>query len=226
MNRETYLKELRKYLKRLPKDDYENAMEYFTEYFDDAGNDEEAIRELGSPREAASDLLAALLNQKTGDASSPTFSDASDARADGDGRRGRRFRAGDPVPEAKEKSSPLSILLIACLAICAAPIAAPLALAALVLLMCGVVVVLCAVLCIFIFSVCFVIAGAYSLVQGFAVASASVPAFLIISGSSLLAIGLGVLLFVAGIFFCKWLVIRLAKLIQRMLEKRRVKKDE
>ncbi len=224
MNRETYLKELRKYLKRLPKDDYENAMEYFTEYFDDAGNDEEAIRELGSPREAASDLLAALLNQKTGDASSSTFSDASDARADG--RRGRRFRAGDPVPEAKEKSSPLSILLIACLAICAAPIAAPLALAALVLLMCGVVVVLCAVLCIFIFSVCFVIAGAYSLVQGFAVASASVPAFLIISGSSLLAIGLGVLLFVAGIFFCKWLVIRLAKLIQRMLEKRRVKKDE
>lgn len=224
MNRETYLKELRKYLKRLPKDDYENAMEYFTEYFDDAGNDEEAIRELGSPREAASDLLAALLNQKTGDASSSTFSDASDARADG--RRGRRFRAGDPVPEAKEKSSPLSILLIACLAICAAPIAAPLALAALVLLVCGVVVVLCAVLCIFIFSVCFVIAGAYSLVQGFAVASASVPAFLIISGSSLLAIGLGVLLFVAGIFFCKWLVIRLAKLIQRMLEKRRVKKDE
>ena len=224
MNRETYLKELRKYLKRLPKDDYENAMEYFTEYFDDAGNDEEAIRELGSPREAASDLLAALLNQKTGDASSSTFSDASDARADG--RRGRRFRAGDPVPEAKEKSSPLSILLIACLAICAAPIAAPLALAALVLLMCGVVVVLCAVLCIFIFSVCFVIAGAYSLVQGFAVASASVPAFLITSGSSLLAIGLGVLLFVAGIFFCKWLVIRLAKLIQRMLEKRRVKKDE
>ena len=113
MNRETYLKELRKYLKRLPKDDYENAMEYFTEYFDDAGNDEEAIRELGSPREAASNLLAALLNQKTGDASSSTFSDASDARADGDGRRGRRFRAGDPVPEAKEKSSPLSILLIA-----------------------------------------------------------------------------------------------------------------
>ena len=67
---------MRKYLKRLPKDDYENAMEYFTEYFDDAGNDEEAIRELGSPREAASDLLAALLNQKTGDASSSTFSDA------------------------------------------------------------------------------------------------------------------------------------------------------
>ena len=142
MNRETYLKELRKYLKRLPKDDYENAMEYFTEYFDDAVNDEEAIRELGSPREAASDLLAALLNQKTGDASSSTFSDASDTKADGDGRRGRRFRAGDPVPEAKEKSSPLSILLIACLAICAAPIAAPLALAALVLLVCGVVVVL------------------------------------------------------------------------------------
>lgn len=67
MNREQYLKELRKYLKRLPKEDYENAMEYFTEYFDDVKNDDKAIRELGSPREAASELLAALLDQKARD---------------------------------------------------------------------------------------------------------------------------------------------------------------
>lgn len=38
MNREEYLNELKKYLRRLPKDDYENAIEYFTEYFEDAGS--------------------------------------------------------------------------------------------------------------------------------------------------------------------------------------------
>ena len=30
-----YLQQLQKYLKKLPKADYEDAMEYFTEYFED-----------------------------------------------------------------------------------------------------------------------------------------------------------------------------------------------
>lgn len=223
MNREQYLKELRRYLKRLPKDDYENAMEYFTEYFDDAGNDDEAIRELGSPREAASELLAALLDRKTGESSAEgTFSE----KASGNGREGRRYRRGDSIPERDGKNSPFSILLIVCLSILAAPIAAPLALAAFVLLLMGVVVILFAVFCVFVCSVSLVIAGVFSLVKGIAFAAASVPGFLVILGGSLLAIGLGVLLFIAGILFCKWLVMALARLIQRMLQKRRVKKDE
>ena len=32
-----YLKQLEKYLRKLPQSDYEDAMEYFTEYFADAG---------------------------------------------------------------------------------------------------------------------------------------------------------------------------------------------
>lgn len=31
-----YLNQLQKYLKKLPQSDYEDAMEYFTEYFADA----------------------------------------------------------------------------------------------------------------------------------------------------------------------------------------------
>ena len=58
MNRTEYLKQLDKYLKRLPAEDYQNAMEYFTEYFDEAGpeGEEQVIRELGTPKEAASEL--------------------------------------------------------------------------------------------------------------------------------------------------------------------------
>ena len=35
MNREEYLRELSKYLKKLPKKDYDDTMNYFEEYFDE-----------------------------------------------------------------------------------------------------------------------------------------------------------------------------------------------
>lgn len=62
MNQSEYLNQLRKYLKKLPKPDYENAMEYFTEYFEEVG-EQRAMGELGTPKEAASDILDNLLNQ-------------------------------------------------------------------------------------------------------------------------------------------------------------------
>ena len=48
-----YLKQLEKYLRKLPQSDYEDAMEYFTEYFADAGpeNEQAVIKELGTPKE-------------------------------------------------------------------------------------------------------------------------------------------------------------------------------
>ena len=33
LSREEYLNQLHKYLRKLPRQDYEDAMEYFTEYF-------------------------------------------------------------------------------------------------------------------------------------------------------------------------------------------------
>lgn len=65
MTRTDYLNQLNKYLKRLPQKDYEEAMEYFIQYFDEAGveNEEAVIKELGSPKEAASDILDAMLDE-------------------------------------------------------------------------------------------------------------------------------------------------------------------
>lgn len=64
-NKEAYLDELRRYLRKLPADDYENAMEYFIEYFEEAGpeNEAQAIRDLGTPKEAASEILQNLLHE-------------------------------------------------------------------------------------------------------------------------------------------------------------------
>ena len=51
MSREEYLNQLHKYLRKLPRQEYEDAMEYFTEYFQET--DEEGTAELmkgGRPR--------------------------------------------------------------------------------------------------------------------------------------------------------------------------------
>ena len=62
MTKTEYLKKLQKYLKRLPVSDYEDTMDYFREYFDEIDDDEidPPIEELGTPTEAASELLNQL----------------------------------------------------------------------------------------------------------------------------------------------------------------------
>ena len=66
MTSEEYLKQLEKYLRKLPQSDYEDAMEYFTEYFADAGpeNEQAVIKELGTPKQAAAELMRNLLDKK------------------------------------------------------------------------------------------------------------------------------------------------------------------
>lgn len=69
MNRAEYLNQLNKYLKKLPESDYKNAMEYFTEYFDEVG-EQRVIEELGTPKEAAVEILNNLLGQNIEDGQS------------------------------------------------------------------------------------------------------------------------------------------------------------
>ena len=51
MSKEEYLKQLQKYLKKLSSQDYEDAMEYFTEYFEETDEEgaKELMNELGTP---------------------------------------------------------------------------------------------------------------------------------------------------------------------------------
>lgn len=60
MNRSQYLKELDSYLKSLGNEDRKDAIEYCSQYFDEAGmsNEEKAIKELGSPKQFANNLIA------------------------------------------------------------------------------------------------------------------------------------------------------------------------
>ena len=75
LTKEEYLAQLKKYLKSLPNEDYNNAMDYFTEYFEDAGPEGEAalIQELGTPKEAAYEILDNLITEKRKDPDTPIW---------------------------------------------------------------------------------------------------------------------------------------------------------
>lgn len=62
--------------------DYENAIEYFSEYFDEAGpeNEQQVMEELGEPKEAARELLLNLLQESVGDGKDSTGEKRRNAR--------------------------------------------------------------------------------------------------------------------------------------------------
>ena len=70
MTRTDYLTQLENYLNKLPEADRIEAMDYFKELFDDAGSEgeEELIASLGTPKEAAHDVLSDLLDKKVNEA--------------------------------------------------------------------------------------------------------------------------------------------------------------
>ena len=69
MTKIEYLNQLDTYLTKLPQSDRIEAMDYFKELFDDAGpeREEELMTSLGSPKEAAHDILTSLLDKKLND---------------------------------------------------------------------------------------------------------------------------------------------------------------
>mgnify|MGYP000081473367 FL=1 len=107
MSKEEYLNQLHKYLRKLPRQDYEDAMEYFTEYFQETDEEgaEELMKELGTPKEAARELMANLLNKKI---------------------EAHQNYETDGQTRAEQKGSGKHVVWIALLVLFAAPVGAPL----------------------------------------------------------------------------------------------------
>ncbi len=191
-----YLQQLEKYLKKLPKEDFEDAMEYFIEYFEDTDDEgaQALMDELGTPKEAARDLMTNLLNRKLTDASSGTETSGStsyDAVSHSEAGRttGRKIWK--------------SILWISLLVLFAIPIGAPLLVSAVVVLLC---IMLCAVildLCTFIAAFSGFLIGGKLLLRGLLALPISMSGFAMITGSGLLVIGLGILVTLLGIFLTR-----------------------
>lgn len=199
MTREEYINQLKKYLKRLPKNDYENAVEYFNEYFEEVEDEQKAMEELGTPKEAAAELLTHLLEEST------------DHRTES---------------EKKEKKSPGSILLITCLAILAAPLGTPLLMAAVILVLTGILVILLSIFIAAVFAISTIAAGLHLIVRGIAMVPVTLAGTCLSVGAGLFGIGIGICLCILEIYICKWIVLGISKMGQKMLKKKNNKKTD
>ena len=187
MNKTEYLQELQKYLKKLPQADYDNAMDYFTEYFDEAGSDreQEVIRELGTPKEAAGELLRNLLNQKI----------------DSPGKVEKKF------------TSLHSLLLVTFLSVLTVPAGLPVLCAAVILFVCFlllVILLLGAALC----DITFFAASMYLLVQGIQAIGDSLSGACLLLGISLAGMGLCIVLSFLVLWVCQKMIWGVARFIQ------------
>ena len=61
MKKEEFLRELSELLSDLPDVEREEALEFYADYIDDVGDDEEAMRQIGSPALVAQRVKAGLI---------------------------------------------------------------------------------------------------------------------------------------------------------------------
>lgn len=186
MDKQTFLRRLEEGLRQLPPEEREDILAYHREYFQDAGPEQEAkvIQELGDP-----DLLARRLLSEYGE--QPPASPPPPPPS-------------QPQPEAPKKKRPSGVL-VAILAVLAAPIALPLAAAL------GAVAIALAVAALSVaLALMAVIVGV--LVTGFALVALGSSTLLLYPPAALVVLGAGLVCCGLGLFG----VMPVVRLIQAM----------
>ena len=192
MSREEYLRALSRELRRLPKDEYEKAMDYYVEYFGEAGpeKEQEIIKDLGSPKDVAAQIIM----------------DAAMERMD--------------KPQKSMKRG-LSTVWMVVLAVCAAPIALPLAIG--ILAMAGGVLVTAGalLLCALLVEAGAVAAGVVAVVGGIVLLFSHPLSALTVTGMGLFMIGISILgAFVLCLLF-RGMVHVIQALFRRIMRRRK-----
>nr|WP_205395371.1 DUF1700 domain-containing protein [Streptococcus lutetiensis] len=192
MTKSEYLAKLDKYLKKLPKEDYLEAMDYFREYFDEAGpeNEEEVIAELGAPKDAAHDIISRLLDEKI-------------------------------VEDEKSPKNKAVIIWIAILAILASPVALPLILTLLMVIITILAIGIAIIAMVLALGVALLTSGVYMLIDSWSYLSIAPSTTALGVGLGLLSLGLALLALLAAGAVGKFAVKSIGKLIQKAASKRR-----
>ena len=195
MTRDEYLAQLRALLTgRTPPDELERIVAYYTEYFDEAGPAGEArvVQELGTPAELVGRILGA-----------------------------NRVRETPAERTPPTRGSGHSSLWNVLLAICAAPIAIPLIIAAVIVVLSLAFVVVCVVAGVAIGGVVAIGVGIVTAWSGFSVLfSAGMATMMFFCGMGMLSSGVG-LLMIAGSFALGGLCFRaMAGALNRWLMRR------
>lgn len=168
MNKHIFLQRLEKALRHIPKDDREDAISYYTEYFEEMGADDnqDISESLGKPEDIAKEIIAACTEKHIED---------------------------QKVQGGVKKSATVIWMII--LAIFAAPIALPLAIAGIIMLFAILITLLALVFSIFCAGAAFIFAGLVMLTAIFF--AGSFAQGLVCAGIGLLLLGFGLLILIA-----------------------------
>ncbi|BAK29110.1 DUF1700 domain-containing protein [Streptococcus gallolyticus subsp. gallolyticus] len=192
MTKVEYLAKLDKYLRKLPKEDYQEAMDYFSEYFEEAGPENEAqvIAELGTPKEAARDIISRLLDEKI-------------------------------IDQEKTPKSRVSMVWLAILAVIITPVALPLALVLFLAIITILALGVAAIAVVLSLGVAFLTSGIYMLFDSWSYLNISFSATALSFGLGLLALGLSLLTLLAAGAVCKVVGRSIVNLARKTENKRR-----
>lgn len=184
MNRAEYMKILSHELRRLPREDYYKAIEYYNEYFDEAGpeNEQQAISDLGAPEDAAKEILMNLVQQA----------------------------ASEPPKSVKRG---LSAVWLGILGICAAPIALPLAACLVIVVAALVFTVIMLLLALAACAVSVAAAGIIGVIGGIILMFTAFFDGLCNFGAGLFSLGLGILFVYGSILLFKWTMTKITVLL-------------
>ena len=165
MTRTEYMQQLHRRLCRLPQEEYQSAMQYYNEYFNDAGeeNEQRVIAELGNPQQVAAQILS-------------DYAMKGVAKAPASAKKG------------------LSALWVVILSIFALPIGLPLAFAGVVTSLALVLSVLIIYLVLFLSGAVVMAAGFCMILGGIAVVLQGPMTTLFFIGAGLIGMGVGLLI--------------------------------
>ena len=192
MTRTEYIAKLTKYLRKLPQKDYEEALEYFMEYFEEAGPENEArvIAELGTPKEAAHEVISRLLEEKI-------------------------------VEDKSSLRNKTAILWIAILAVLASPVALPILLFFLAMIVTLLMIIFAVIVTALALTFALLISGVYTFFTSFSLLSVSLASTLFGGGLGLLMFGGALLLLLISFEICKLIVKLITLLIKWLIKKGR-----
>ncbi len=189
MNKDAYMEALAVQLRRLPREDYERAMEYFEEYFDEAGpeNEQQAIEDLGSPEVAARQILMDMAVKS----------------------------AENPQKSVKRG---LNAVWVGILGVFAAPIGLPLALAAVIVVLALLFAALVVVFSIVLVAVVMAVTSVVGFIGSVCLLFVSPMNGLATLGLALFCIGLCILVAMGSIKLLRWFLGAVGHLFARMVK--------
>lgn len=199
MNRIEFMDQLKDLLREISAEEREEALQYYEDYFADAGEEHEAevIRELGSPQKVAATIKADL---KCGSTDAGLFTECgyrynrgTEAERNGQEKSGYTYRNPDPQEQKKPATSlGLKILLIILIILIGIPVVIPIGIALICL-------VISLVIAAYAFFAGLVLGAAGILIAGIAVTAIGVMLFTVAVPAALLTTGTGVLVTVVGL---------------------------